>query len=335
MSNLATNDLDIDLIKRTIAVGASNDELALFAAQCRRTGLDPFSRQINFVMRRSKSPNGDWSQKATIMVSIDGARLMAARTGLYNGSQTWWCGDDANWLDVWMAERPPTASKVTVWRGQGQFTGIALWREYGAPAQGPVWRSMPAHMLAKCAEMLALRKAFPAELSGLYSADEMAQSEGQVVEMAAVVPAVPKIEVKDKPTRIIAKLPYYKHPAHLLASVRKELGQPGFEFPKDDDADGWELVWTTAKAHAAASKRAVETATPIPEWSVAPVAQSKGVDITPVTDATEPADNAAPPSPTAMQDSVDKQVQQMLINAQRATALRNTIQPGSGNRKRR
>lgn len=326
MSNITTNDLDIDLIKRTIAVGASNDELALFAAQCRRTGLDPFARQINFVMRRSKSPNGDWSQKATIMVSIDGARLMAARTNLYNGSQTWWCGEDANWVDVWMAEKPPAASKVTVWRGQGQFTGIALWREYGAPAQGPVWRSMPAHMLAKCAEMLALRKAFPAELSGLYSADEMAQSDAQVVDVMPA-PVVPKIEVKDKPTRIIAKLPYYKHPAHLLASVRKELDQPLFEFPKDEDVDGWELVWNTARAHAA---RKNETATQIPQWVTPKETAADKVVEASAQDSQAP----APSSDASLQSSVDKQVQLMLDNAAKSTQLKNKVALGAGNRKR-
>lgn len=186
MTTLSTTDLDMDLIKRTIAVGASNDELALFAAQCRRTGLDPFARQINFVLRKSKAANGDWIQKATIMISIDGARLMAARTGLYNGSDTVWCGDDGVWTDVWLTSSPPAAAKVSVSRGNGQFSGIALWREYGAPAFGPVWKNMPAHMLAKCAEMLALRKAFPAELSGLYSSDEMAQADTQVVETVQV-----------------------------------------------------------------------------------------------------------------------------------------------------
>ena len=326
MSNLVNNlDLDLDLIKRTIAVGASNDELALFVAQCKRTGLDPFARQINFVMRRSKSPNGDWMQKATIMVSIDGARLMAARTGLYNGSQTWWCGDDAQWLDVWMSERPPAAAKVTVWRGTGQFTGIALWREYGAPAQGPVWRSMPAHMLAKCAEMLALRKAFPAELSGLYSADEMAQNETQVVEVVPVV--VPRIEVKDKPTRIIAKLPYYKHAAHLLASVRKDLDQPLFEFPKDEDVEGWEMVWNTARAHAA---RKNETVTQPPQW-VTP----KETAVEPVVEASVKDSQAAVPADVvSLQSSVDKQVQLMLDNAAKSAQLKNRVAPNAGNRKR-
>ena len=325
MSNLVNNlDLDLDLIKRTIAVGASNDELALFVAQCKRTGLDPFARQINFVMRRSKSPNGDWMQKATIMVSIDGARLMAARTGLYNGSQTWWCGDDAQWLDVWMSERPPAAAKVTVWRGSGQFTGIALWREYGAPAQGPVWRSMPAHMLAKCSEMLALRKAFPAELSGLYSADEMAQNDTQVVEVVPVV--VPRIEVKDKPTRIIAKLPYYKHAAHLLASVRKDLDQPLFEFPKDEDAEGWEMVWNTARAHAA---RKNETVTQPPQW-VTP----KETAVEAVVEASvQDSQAAVPADAVSLQSSVDKQVQLMLENAAKSAQLKNRVAPGAGNRK--
>ena len=299
MSNniTTTSDLDIDLIKRTIAVGASNDELALFAAQCRRTGLDPFSRQINFVLRRSKAPNGDWVQKASIMISIDGARLMAARTGLYQGSSTVWCGDDGKWMDLWLSEKAPAASKVSVSRGGGEFSGIALWREYGAPAQGPLWRSMPAHMLAKCAEMLALRKAFPAELSGLYSADEMAQSDTQVVE---AIPVVAKIEVKDKPTRICAKLTYYKHPAHLLATIRKDQGDPEWDWPQDDDTEAWEYVWNTAKAHANQKQETVLLVEP-----------------------KELATEELPYEPTTMQASVDRQVQAMLESAKKATDLKN------------
>ena len=62
----------IDLVKRTVANGATNDELQLFLAQCTRTGLDPFSKQIYFVKRGGKG---------TIQVSIDGMRLIAQRSG--------------------------------------------------------------------------------------------------------------------------------------------------------------------------------------------------------------------------------------------------------------
>ena len=308
MANLTTTDLDLDLIKRTIAVGASNDELALFAAQCRRTGLDPFARQINFVLRRSKDKDGNWIQKASIMISIDGARLMAARTGLYAGSSTVWCGDDGQWVDVWLSEKAPAASKVTVSRGGGEFSGIALWREYGANAQGPLWRSMPAHMLAKCSEMLALRKAFPAELSGLYSSDEMAQADTQVVDAVPVV--IPQIEVKDKPTRICAKLTYYKHPAHLLATLRKDQGDPAWDWPKDDDVEAWEYVWNTAKEHA--NKKHEPVAVPL-------------VELEELTD-------ELPFQPTALQSSVDKQVQAMLDNAARSTQLKNRMPTASKRR---
>ena len=304
MTALATTDLDMDLIKRTIAVGASNDELALFAAQCRRTGLDPFARQINFVLRRTKDKDGNWVPKASIMISIDGARLMAARTGLYNGSLSEWCGDDGKWVDVWLSKDPPAASKVTVWRGTGQFTGVALWREYGAPAQGPVWRSMPALMLCKCAEMMALRKGFPAELSGLYSTDEMAQADTQVVD---AIPEPARIEVKDKPTRICDKLSYYNHPAHLLATIRKVYADPDWTWPVDDDAAEWERVWNTAKEYA--NKKP----DPVPL-----------VEIPEFVDGEDSEYNA-----TAMQESVDKQVKMMLESAKKSTDLKNkSVVPG-------
>ena len=187
------------LLQRTIANGATLDEIDLFIAQCHRTGLDPYSRQINLMIRRSKDRDGNWTQKASIMISIDGARLVAARTGLYNGSTSLWCGDDGVWLDVWLAEKPPAAAKVSVMRGTGVFTGIALWREYGAPAQGPIWRSMPALMLCKCAEMMALRRGFPAELSGLYSTDEMAQASPQEPQLHSEAEAQPEPATTSRP----------------------------------------------------------------------------------------------------------------------------------------
>lgn len=169
----------IDLIRRTICPTASDDELKLFLMQCQRTGLDPFSRQIHAVMRKSKDQvTGLWVERLSIQVGIDGFRLVADRTGQTDGQDgPFWCGPDGVWRDVWLEQTPPAAAKITVYRkGQARgYVGVARFQEY--VQQGPMWTKMPSTMLAKCAESLALRKAFPAELSGLYTPDESAESE--------------------------------------------------------------------------------------------------------------------------------------------------------------
>lgn len=176
----------VDLIKGTIAKGASNAELALFLAQCERTGLDPFSRQIYWISRGGKG---------STQVSIDGFRVIAERSGEMDGQEVAWCDDEGAWVDVWLKKEPPAAARVLVYRKgcSHAFPAIAKFAEYNAG--GPMWTKMPANQIAKCAEALALRKAFPHQLSGLYTPDEMAQAdngrETLIVQAAKTLPSEP------------------------------------------------------------------------------------------------------------------------------------------------
>lgn len=160
---------------------ATGAELAMFAEQVQRTGLDPFFKQIYGIYRWDSRAKAEVMQ---VQAGIDGFRLTAERTGKYEGqTPAMWCAEDGIWTDVWTKPGNPFAARVGVYKkGRREPTyAVAHWREYvqknqqGNPAGK--WADMPANQLAKCAEALALRKCFPAELSGLYTPEEMEQAE--------------------------------------------------------------------------------------------------------------------------------------------------------------
>jgi phage recombination protein Bet len=199
------SEAQVDLIKSVIAVGATDDELKLFLYTAKRTGLDPLTKQIHFVKREvnKKLPNGAWVKEGqmTVQTGIDGYRAIAERTGNLAGiSDAVYDSEDGEY---------PKKATVTVYKmlSSGQrveYTSSARWSEYaqtytrnGETVVGPMWKKMPYLMLAKCAEALALRKAFPNDLSGLYTTEEMQQADNNVVAQKARQD-VPTVQVLDE-----------------------------------------------------------------------------------------------------------------------------------------
>lgn len=178
---------------------AERPVVAAFLQHCARTGLDPIARQIYSIARKSKG-----QLKWQIQISIDGARLVAERSGQYEGQTTpEFTADGITWTQVWLSKEFPKAARVGVYRRgfREPLYAVALWDAYvQTKYNGDVsemWSKMGPLMLAKCAEMLALRKAFPQDLSGLYSAEEMDQaspSSAPVSEpQASVQPPAPEV----------------------------------------------------------------------------------------------------------------------------------------------
>lgn len=146
----------IDLIKKTVAKGATDDELKLFLYQCNQLGLSALSKQVHFV----KYGNGP----GTVIIGVDGFRVIAHRTGKLSGIKRGSIKDDkgkliGGWAEVYRTDWIHPAREE------------APLNEYVKAT--PNWKTMPETMIKKIAEVAALRMAFPMVFSGVYAHEEM------------------------------------------------------------------------------------------------------------------------------------------------------------------
>lgn len=202
IGSLDFDDAQRQIIRDSFANGASDTEFALLLEVARARRLNPLMRQIHFVKRWDTGKGRDvWSWQ----VSIDGLRAVAERTGLYAGQ------DEPEFVDG--PDGTLLLCKVRVYRKDWPrpAVGVAYWSEYvqtirdrqtGKERPAAMWAKMPHIMLAKCAESLALRKAFPEDTSGLYTTEEMGQADNghavaDVIHAPAVLPAPPAVDISE------------------------------------------------------------------------------------------------------------------------------------------
>lgn len=176
----------IDLMKNTICKGSTNDEFELFLYACQRTGLDPFLRQIHAVKRWDASLG---KNVMAIQTGIDGYRLIAERTGKYMpGKECTYVYDNSGRIfscTAYVKKLGPDG----VWH---EISHTVFFTEYAALKKDGtltgMWNTKQHIMISKCAEAACLRKVFPAEMSGIYTKEEMEQADNPVKPIAVPIP---------------------------------------------------------------------------------------------------------------------------------------------------
>ena len=152
----------------------TRDEFDLFLFTARQRRLDPLKNQVCAVKRWS---GRDRREVMTVQTTIDGFRVIASRTGKLAGMSdvTYVYNDDGSVFSASITVYRLTAGERCPYTATAFFDEYCATTKQGDPTR--FWSKMGRHMIGKCAEALCLRKAFPEELSGLYTSDEMDQAD--------------------------------------------------------------------------------------------------------------------------------------------------------------
>lgn len=170
-SNLNFSEEQVNLIKNTIAKGASEDELKVFLYLATQYNLDPFKKEIWFTK---------YGSQTNIMTSRDGYLKYAHTNPEFGGLISFVVheGDD---FEIDAGEYKIThrfGSKrgkiMGAWarcdrKGIRPFISYVSFEEYNQ--NSPIWRKYPSAMIQKVAEVFVLKRAFG--INGLVTKEEI------------------------------------------------------------------------------------------------------------------------------------------------------------------
>lgn len=195
----------LDLVRRTVAAECTDDELELFLHTASKYKLDPLLGEVHAIKRKQwNAEKKQYVERLTIQIGIDGYRARAEGTGRY-------CPGSSRFDVVDSGKDRDMCCTVTVYKlvddgkGGGEWRpveGTAWFSEYAVRIKGgdnagklvSMWQSRPKGMLEKCAETLAIRRAFPREVGGLRTDEEMGNAhheEPETVETEAPGASLP------------------------------------------------------------------------------------------------------------------------------------------------
>lgn len=178
-------------LKNSLYPGAKDESVDMVLAYCKAARLDPMTKPVHIVPMSVKVARDKWEWRDVVMPGIELYRTKAHDTGEYAGQDEVEFGPTVSgkWGDI-TVEYPQWA-KVTVYRMKGNvncaYTAKVLWLESYATAgkdslaPNAMWRKRPFGQIEKCAEALALRKAFPEAIGAHNTAEEM---EGRVIDIS-------------------------------------------------------------------------------------------------------------------------------------------------------
>lgn len=187
-------------LKSSIFPGAEDKSIILAWDYCKARGLDVMKKPCHIVpMNVKDAKTNSYSWRDVIMPGISESRITASRSGEYAGQDAPIFGETVSIKFNGRSVDVPEFCTVTVYRLiKGVKVGFSH-TEYFEEAcntkkdggLNAMWTKRKRGQLSKCAEAGALRKAFPEDLGGIITADEMAEEPRNITPENAPTPTLP------------------------------------------------------------------------------------------------------------------------------------------------
>lgn len=173
-------ELSIALTKQYLCPNATDAEAYMFLELCKFQGLNPWLREVypikygnspmqvvtgkeTFTKRAQKNPKYKGSKAGVVVINRNDELENRVGEIVLEGEEL-----VGGWADVYVDGYIEPISATVGFKERCQYKD-------GKPASK--WATAPALMIRKCALVAALREAFPDDVGGLYSAEELGMEE--------------------------------------------------------------------------------------------------------------------------------------------------------------